>query len=91
DEWAPGKFYLVSAGAYENHDHDYLVKLLPTDGSVTLRPITQMYGVLVLAGPKSREVLQKITRADLSNEAFPWLSGKEISVGTATAHALRVN
>ena len=90
-EWSPGKFYLVSAGAYENHDHDYLHKLLPNDGSVTLRPITQMYGVLVLAGPKSRQVLEKLTRADLSNEAFPWLSGKEISVGTATAHALRVN
>ncbi len=56
-----------------------------------MRPITQMYGVLVLAGPKSRHVLEKLTRADLSNEAFPWLSGKEISVGTATAHALRVN
>lgn len=90
-EWHPGRFYLVSAGAYEAHDHDYLLKLLPADGSVTLRPITQSYGVLVLAGPKSRQVLQKLTRTSLSNDDFPWLSGKEISVGTATAHALRVN
>lgn len=90
-EWKPGSFYLVSAGAYENIDHDYLYKLTPTDGSVVLRPITQKYGVLVLAGPNSRKVLQKLTRTSLSNEDFPWLTGKEISVGTATAHALRVN
>ncbi|MEY3082110.1 MAG: hypothetical protein RJA94_2095 [Pseudomonadota bacterium] len=90
-EWSPGRFYLVSAGAYERHDHDYLRKLSPTDGSVRLNPITTRFGVLVLAGPNSRKVLQKLTDADLSNEAFPWLSGKEISVGNCTAHALRVN
>ncbi|ADZ71207.1 GcvT family protein [Polymorphum gilvum] len=92
-EWKPGAFYLVSAGAFERHDHDYLNKMLPADGSVTLRPITQQYGVLVLAGPRSREVLAKLTDTDLSNKVFPWLSGKEISVANAnaTAHALRVN
>jgi dimethylglycine dehydrogenase len=90
-EWSPGRFYLVSAGAYERHDHDVLRKLAPSDGSVRLNAITTRFGVLVLAGPNSRKVLQKLTDADLSNEAFPWLSGKEISVGTTTAHALRVN
>ena len=54
-------------------------------------PVTKDWGVLVLAGPRSRDVLSKITDADLSNAAFPWLSGKEINVGFATAHALRVN
>ena len=69
----------------------YLRKLLPTDGSVRLNAITTRLGVLVLAGPNSRKVLQKLTDADLSNEAFPWLSGKEISVGHDHGHALRVN
>ena len=90
-EWAPGRFYLVSAGAFERHDHDVLRKLLPSDGSVTLQPITTQYGVLVLAGPNSRKVLQKLTDKDLSSETFPWLTGKPVSVGTASAHALRVN
>jgi dimethylglycine dehydrogenase len=84
-------YYLVSAGAFERHDHDYLRKLLPKDGSVQFHPVTQQWGVLVLAGPNSRKVLQKLTDADLSNGAFPWLSGKQISVGTATAHTMRVN
>ncbi|MGB9143497.1 MAG: FAD-dependent oxidoreductase [Aestuariivirga sp.] len=90
-EWAPGRFYLVSAGAYERHDHDTLYKLLPGDGSVKLNAITTRLGVLVLAGPNARKVLQKLTTADLSNEAFPWLSGQAISVGHTSCHVLRVN
>ena len=90
-EWAPGRFYLVSAGAFERHDHDTLYKLLPKDGSVKLNPITTRLGVLVLAGPNARKVLQKLTTTDLSNEAFPWLSGQAISVGHTSCHALRVN
>ncbi len=90
-EWAPGRFYLVSAGAYERHDHDTLHKLLPKDGSVKLNAITTRLGVLVLAGPNARKVLQKLTTADLSNEAFPWLSGQAISVGHTSCHVLRVN
>ncbi len=90
-EWAPGRFYMVSSGALEAHDHDNLARLLPKDGSVQLQPITQKYGVFVLAGPKSRDVLKKLTRTNLANDSFPWLTGKAISVGVATAHALRVN
>lgn len=90
-EWAPGRFYMVSAGGLETHDHDVLRRLAPTDGSVVLQPITQKYGVLVLAGPKSRDLLKKLTRTSLDNKDFPWLTGKQISVGVATAHALRVN
>ena len=90
-EHAPGRFYLVSAGAYERHDHDYLRKLLPTDGSVSLSYLTTSMGVLVLAGPHSRDVLQKLTDTDLSAKAFPWLTGQAISVGHTACHALRVN
>jgi dimethylglycine dehydrogenase len=90
-ERAPGRFYLVSAGALERHDHDILRKLLPADGSVEFRTITQAHGVLVLAGPRSRELLQTLTDADLSNRAFPWLTGKRISVGPVELEALRVN
>ena len=48
-------------------------------------------GVLVLAGPHSRDVLQKLTDTDLSAKAFPWLTGQAISVGHTACHALRVN
>jgi dimethylglycine dehydrogenase len=84
-------YYLVSPGALERHDHDYLIKALPADGSVRMFPITTNWGVLVLAGPRSREMLQKLTDTDLSNAAFPWLTGQKISVGAAACHALRLN
>lgn len=85
------RFYLVGAGAFERHDWDYLVKLQPATGGVQIQKITTQMGVLVLAGPRSRELLQQLTDSDLSNTAFPWLSGQFINVGIAQAHALRVN
>lgn len=87
----PQSFYLVSAGAFETHDHDYLFKLKPKDGSVDIQRVTTQTGVLVIAGPKSRQLLQKLTDTDLSNDSFKWLTGKKINVGYATAEALRVN
>ncbi|MGB2381246.1 MAG: GcvT family protein, partial [Porticoccaceae bacterium] len=88
---AKNSYYLVFAGAQERHDWDYLCKLAPADGSVNLQKITTQLGVLVLAGPKSRDVLQKLTDTDLSNDNFKWLTGKSINVGYAQAEALRVN
>ncbi len=88
---APQRYYLVSAGAYERHDHDYLKKALPRDGSVNFERLTTAMGVLVLAGPRSRDVLAKLTDTDLSNDAFPWLTGKKMSIGLAQVDALRVN
>ena len=87
----PEEFYLVSSGAAERFDHDYLAKALPGDGSVSLDNITERHGVLVLVGPRSRDVLQKLTDTDLSNETFPWLTGRHIRVGMAPVRALRVN
>ncbi len=86
----PQSYYLVSAGAMERHDFDYLTKNLPESG-VDLACITSQRGVLVIAGPDSRKLLQKLTDADMSHNAFPWLSGQNISVGAAQATAMRVN
>ena len=71
--------------------NDYLFKLKPTDGSVNVQRVTTQTGALVVAGPKSRQLLQNLTDTDLSNASFKWLTGKKINVGYATAEALRVN
>ncbi len=88
---AENGYYLVSAGAYERHDHDCLEKAMPRDGSVSMTPMTNQWGVLVLAGPRARDILRKLTRTDLSSNAFRWLTGKKISVGNASAYGMRVN
>jgi dimethylglycine dehydrogenase len=87
----PQRFYLVSAGAFERHDHDYLQKALPGDGSVAFERFTTSMGVLVLAGPRARDVLQSVTSTRLATADFPWLTGRRISIGAAIADALRVN
>ncbi len=84
-------FYLVSAGALQRLDHDYLLKHMPQDGSVHFTQLTGSYGVLVLVGPKSRKILAKVTDSDLSNESFRWLTSQDIRVGMAPAVAMRVN
>jgi dimethylglycine dehydrogenase len=85
-------FYLVSAGAAERYDSDLLHKRLPADGRVALSNITTARGCFVLAGPRARDVLAKLTDTALTNEAFPWLSGQVAEVGLATdVYLLRVN
>ena len=84
-------FYLVSAGALQRLDHDYLKKHMPKDGSVQFTQLTGAYGVLVLAGPRSREILERVSDADLSNESFRWLTAQDILVGMAPVSAMRVN
>ncbi len=88
---APDRFYLVSAGAMQRLDHDYLQKAMPGDGSVRFEQLTGQTGVLVLAGPKARTLMQRVSEADFSNASFPWLSGRQITVGLAPALAVRVN
>jgi dimethylglycine dehydrogenase len=85
------EFYLVMAGGMERHDWDYLRKLAPQDSSVRLQKVTTQYGVLVLAGPHARDILQPLTDADLSSKNFPWLTGKSIGLGGVSTKALRVN
>ena len=88
---AADSFYLVSAGALQRLDHDYLKKHMPKDGSVHFTQLTGTYGVLVLAGPKARQILERVSDADLSNESFRWLTSQDIRVGMAPVVAMRVN
>jgi dimethylglycine dehydrogenase len=87
----PERFYLISAGALETHDFDVLEKLLPADNSVRIDKVTTQRGVLVLAGPRSREVLAKVVDVDVSNKAFPWLTARRLSIKAAGVIAMRVN
>ena len=87
----PERFYLISAGALETHDFDVLEKLLPADNSVRIDRMTTQRGVLVLAGPRSREVLAKVADIDVSNGPFPWLTARRLSVKAASLIAMRVN
>ena len=84
------RFYLCAAASTEWHDEQWLRAHLPEAG-VELRNVTAAYGTLVVAGPRSRAVLGRITDADLSNSAFPWRAARRIEIGFAKVLALRIN
>ena len=75
-----GRFYLLSAAVAQLHDLDWLVQHKDEAEDVAVKDVTDDYAVLVVSGPRSRQVLAKLTDADLGNEAFPWLCGREIEV-----------
>ncbi len=86
----PESFQLVTGTASGNHDAAWLRQHLPDDGSVTVRDMTAARVCFGLWGPAAREILAPLTRDDLSNEAFPFLTAREISVGSVPVLALRV-
>ena len=87
----PERFYVVSAAATELHDHAWLEWHLPGNGSVELRNDTERYGVLTLAGPRSRELLQALVEEDVSREAFPFFRARHLEVAGVPTLTLRVS
>lgn len=84
-------FSLMGAASAEWHDLDVLTASLPTDGSVEIVNRSEDIGCLVVAGPRSRDLLGHVTTADLSNAAFPWLTARRIIVAGVEVMALRIN
>ena len=87
-----GCFWLLSAATGERHDEQWLRDhLSQRHGRVSLTNLTARFGSLVVAGPRSRELLARLTAADLSNAAFPWLAVRTIRVAGTEAVAMRLN
>ncbi|MEL6617659.1 MAG: FAD-dependent oxidoreductase [Pseudomonadota bacterium] len=97
---ADNGYYLVSAGAWQAYDADYLRKaaedFMAAGGDyVAIQDTTSQTGVFAIAGPKSRDVLAAVIKdADpataLSNKRFPWLSARDIELGMCPVTAIRV-
>lgn len=88
---ADDRFYALSAAAAELRDEDLLIQSLRPDEAVRIDNVTESRGVLVLSGPRSRDLLRLLTDADLSNDQFRWLSAREIEVAGHPLRALRVS
>lgn len=83
-------YWYGSAAAAEWHDRDWLNRYMPD--TVWLTEMAATHTILVVAGPKSRELLQSLSpRNDWSKEAFPWMSVREMNLGHAAATAMSVS
>ncbi len=87
----PDRVWYGSAAAAEFHDMDWLTTHLRDGEDVQIRSLTNDQTILVLAGPRSRDVLSACARGDWSKEAFPWLSVRECYVGFAPATVMSVS
>lgn len=85
------RFFLLSGAVAYQRDLDLLRFSLRPGDEVVITDVTMDYSALIVAGPSSRDLLAKLTMADLGNDAFPWLTGKEIDVARIDVRALRVN
>jgi 4-methylaminobutanoate oxidase (formaldehyde-forming) len=68
----------------------WLRRNIPPEDHATFTNITSAYSVLNIQGPKSRDFLSNVTNANLSNEAFPFLTMQEIDIGYALVKAIRI-
>ena len=87
---ATDRFMLVTGTAYGNHDLGWLRSNQPADGSVEVRDVTSSRVCIGLWGPRARDILEPLSRDDLSDTAFPFLTAREISIGSVPLLALRV-
>ena len=88
---AADEYYLVTGTGFATHDFDWIRRHIPPGCDARIEDVTSAWAVLSLMGPKSRELLQSLVRADLSNEAFPFAGMREIAINGALLRALRVS
>jgi glycine cleavage system aminomethyltransferase T/glycine/D-amino acid oxidase-like deaminating enzyme len=84
------RFSIVTGTAFGNHDREWMRRHLPGGDEVRVHDVTSRWGCLGIWGPRAREVLQPLTPQDLGNEAFPYMTLRETTVGHVPVRMLRV-
>ncbi|MDR3101118.1 MAG: FAD-dependent oxidoreductase [Paraburkholderia sp.] len=87
---ADDQYLVVTGSAQATRDLDYLEKAIPADSHCVLVDVTSQYAVLAVMGPHSRALLQSVSKADWSTEAFPFGQSREVDIGYATVRATRL-
>ena len=87
---AEDKYFIVSAGDFYTHDLMWLKKHIPYDAHAFVTDVTSGYTLMNIQGPKSRDLIKRLTTADVSKEAFPYMSAQNIDINYAVVQTLRV-
>jgi heterotetrameric sarcosine oxidase gamma subunit len=84
------RYWLVASDTAHGHVKSWMRKHFPEDAHVFVTDVTSGYAQINIQGPRSRELLQKVTTEDLSNQAFPFRAAREIDIGFARALCVRI-
>ena len=87
---AEDEFLLVTGAGSVVRDHDWLARHIAADDHVAVVDVSSAYAVYGVMGPESRALLQKVSRADLSDPGFPFATSRSIDLGHATVRATRI-
>jgi len=83
-------FYMVTGSGFGVHDSEWLKSKFPMDGTIHLIEVTSGKAVINVVGPQSRDLLSKVSESDVSGEAIPFATAKEIIIGAAPVLASRI-
>ena len=83
-------FYMVTGSGFGAHDSEWLKSKFPADGTIHLIEVTSGKAVINVVGPQSRDLLSKVSESDVSGEAIPFATAKEIIIGAAPVLASRI-
>jgi len=84
------RFWVVATDTAHRHVETWLKRHTPDDAHAFVTDVTPGYAQINVQGPRSRELLQALTAADMANAAFPFRAAREIDVGLARALCVRI-
>jgi len=85
-------FRIITGSAFISNDLGWIrMHILPGDPPVEVRDVTLDWACIALWGPKARQVLQKVTASDVSNQANPYMTAVWIDINGAPVLAQRVS
>ena len=87
---AEDRYMIVTGGAGATRDFAWVRDQIPDGAHALLTDVTSAYAVLGVMGPRSRDLLSELTGDDLSKDAFPFLTSREIVIGYAPVRATRI-
>ena len=87
---ARDRFMVMTGAATVTRDFSWLKRHIPDDARCIAVNVTSSEAVLAVMGPNARRILQKVTPADLSHEAFPFATARTIDMGMVTVRAHRI-
>jgi 4-methylaminobutanoate oxidase (formaldehyde-forming) len=84
------RYLVVASDTAHRHAETWLRRHIPDDAHAFVTDVTSGFAQLNVQGPRSRQLLQSVTSADLSNQAFPFRAAREIDIGYARVLCIRI-
>lgn len=84
------RFWVVATDTAHRHVETWLKRHIPDDAHAFVTDVTSGHAQINVQGPRSRELLQRLTSADLSNAAFPFRAARELDIGFARVLCIRI-